>query len=162
MEAFAETPFMRDPVTDAGLARRDLLRGSLGLAGIAPLCCSSPELPGGSLRFEGTRLKINLRRAPELERPGMAAAVVDAGRKLNLIVVRVDKREFIALDRTCTHGGAMCTYNHPRKTLRCTSLNHAEYDLSGILLHGRSHGNLRRYETRLNDSELEVLVGAPA
>ncbi len=153
---------MRDPITETGLARRDLLGGSLGLAGIAPLCCSSPELSGGSLLFEGARLKIDLRRAPELERPGMAAAVVDAGRKLNLIVARVDKREFIVLDRTCTHGGAMCTYNHRRKTLRCTSLNHAEYDLRGALLHGRSHGNLRRYETRLSGSELEVLVGAGA
>ena len=35
------------------------------------------------------------------------------------------------MDRSCTHGGAQCTYNPKHHTLQCTSLNHAEYDLGG-------------------------------
>jgi nitrite reductase/ring-hydroxylating ferredoxin subunit len=99
-----------------------------------------------------------LSKAPELRAPGSSCAVVDAERKLNIIVARVEKGRFVALDRSCTHGGAQCTYNHKRHTLRCTSLNHAEYDLNGTLLHGRTHGNLRAYRTHLAGTRLEILL----
>jgi hypothetical protein len=35
-------------------------------------------------------------------------------------------------------------------------LNHAEYDIRGTLLHGRTHGNLRTYETVATDSSVEI------
>ena len=66
------------------------------------------------------------------------------------------KGRFAVLDRTRTHGGAMCAYNHKRQSLRCTSLNHAEYDLHGTLLHGRTHGNLREYVARVRGDRLEI------
>lgn len=141
------------------MERRDLLRGSLALAGFAPLCCTSPELAAGAYRLDGDRLLVDLRRAPELQQVGSAAALVVAERKLNLLVARVEKGRFVALDRTCTHGGAMCAYNHRRKSLRCTSLNHAEYDLEGKLLHGRTHGDLKSYPARLQGAALEIQVG---
>ena len=59
-----------------------------------------------------------------------------------------------------THGGAQCTYNHKRRSLQCTSLNHAEYDLRGTLLHGRTHGNLRAYEVRRDGSVLQIRLEA--
>jgi Rieske Fe-S protein len=60
------------------------------------------------------------------------------------------------MDRSCTHGGAQCTFNPKRHTLQCTSLNHAEYDLQGTLLHGRTHGNLRTYETKTSGATVEI------
>ncbi len=145
---------------DDGLERRRFIQGSLGLFGVVPLCCSTPEVASGSVRFEGGRLLIDLEKAPELHRVGSAAAVIDTARAVNLIVARTGKNEFVALDRSCTHGGAQCTYNHKRRTVQCTSLNHAEYDLKGTLLHGRTHGNLRAYEVRRTGSLLEIRLGA--
>ena len=75
---------------------------------------------------------------------------------VNIIVARVDDSSFVALDRSCTHSGAQCTFNPKRRSVQCTSLNHAEYDLRGTLLHGRTHGNLRAYATRRNGSTLEI------
>jgi nitrite reductase/ring-hydroxylating ferredoxin subunit len=144
-----------------GFARRDVLRGSLGLVGLGPLCCTTPEIDLASVRFDDRRLVVELEKAPELRRPGAAGAIVDTSRGVNILVARVSERRFVALDRSCTHGGAQCAYNHARRTLQCTSLNHAEYDLAGTLLHGRTHGNLRAHRVRLRGSRLEIAIGRP-
>jgi nitrite reductase/ring-hydroxylating ferredoxin subunit len=138
------------------LGRRQLLQGSLAFLGGLPLCCGTPILRSESVTFGAGQLRIDLTMAPELERTGAAAAVVDEAHGLNLIIARPDRKHFVVLDRSCTHGGAQCTYNHKRRTVQCTSLNHAEYDLDGTLLHGRTHGNLRAYMVRLSGSTLEI------
>ncbi len=141
------------------ISRRDVLRGSLGLAGLSSLCSSTPEASPGSFHFEGTTLVVELGRVPELHRVGSAAAIVDAARGVNILIARPEERRYVALDRSCTHNYAQCAYNHRRRTLQCTSLNHAEYSLDGTLLHGRTHGNLRAYETRRSGSRLLVRLG---
>jgi hypothetical protein len=99
---------------------------------------------------------VDLRLAPELRRTGAAFAIFDQDRKINLILAHAEHHRYVALDRTCTHGGAMCTYNRRRQTLQCTSLNHAEYDLRGTLLHGRTHGDLRAYEVENREPFLTI------
>lgn len=145
-------------MSDDTLTRRRLLGGSLMLAGV-PLCCTTPEVAPAGFRFEGGTLILDLAQVPELRVAGTARAVIDPDRKLNLLVAHVERNRFVALDRSCTHGGAQCTYNRKRRTLQCTSLNHAEYDLAGRLLHGRTHGNLRTYPVRLAGSRLEIALG---
>jgi nitrite reductase/ring-hydroxylating ferredoxin subunit len=142
------------------LDRRQLLRGSLFAAGFGPLCCTSPEIPAACLSFESSRLAIDLTKTDLLKTAGSAAAVVSAERKLNLIVAHAGRNRFVALDRSCTHGGAQCTFNARRQTVQCTSLNHAEYDLQGTLLHGRTHGNLRAYAARREGSRLVITLAA--
>jgi nitrite reductase/ring-hydroxylating ferredoxin subunit len=141
-----------------GFNRRTFLQNSMLLGGVAPFCCTTPAAPPESVSFEGATLVLDLRRIPDLRAVGSACAVVDAGRKVNIIVARSDSRHYVALDRSCTHGGAQCTYVHRRCRLRCTSLNHAEYELDGTLLHGRTHGNLRAYSVRLDGARLRIAL----
>jgi nitrite reductase/ring-hydroxylating ferredoxin subunit len=136
--------------SDSLVGRRSFLAAAL------PLCCSSPHAPPDSFRVDGATLVLDLARAPALSGSGGAAAIVDESRQLNLIVVRSERRRYHALDRACTHGGASCAYQQRTRTLRCTSLNHAEYTLEGTLLHGRTHGNLRAYPVRLRGRVLEI------
>jgi nitrite reductase/ring-hydroxylating ferredoxin subunit len=139
-------------------SRREVVRSSLALALTPPFCCSTPIIPPESVSRRGGLLIVDLKGAPGLREVGAAGAVVDA--KVNLIVAHVEKARYIAVDRSCTHGGAQVAYNHKRKTVRCTSLNHAEFDLHGVLLHGRTHGNLRAYETRVDGNRLEIVLEA--
>lgn len=132
----------------------------MALAGVPPLCCVSPAAPPGSVSVENGRLRIDLSRARDLSKRGGSCAVVAAGK--NLLVARAARGEYVAIDRACTHGGAMCTFNAKRQTLQCTSLNHAEYDLRGTLLHGRTHGNLRTYPVRVSGNIVEIDIGATA
>jgi nitrite reductase/ring-hydroxylating ferredoxin subunit len=107
-------------------------------------------------------LRIDLSREPGLRARGEARTVVDVQRKLNIIVVQHEKGRWAAVDRTCTHGGAMCAYQKRSGTVRCTSLNHAEYTLEGTLLHGRTHGNLRAYPASEKSGWLEIRLESKA
>jgi nitrite reductase/ring-hydroxylating ferredoxin subunit len=151
---------MRDLNFESGalnrMNRRDLLKGSFAFFSAFPQCCRTPEVNPDAVRFGARALSVDLTKADELRRAGSAASVVNRERNLDIIIIRLGRRQFAALDRSCTHNGAQCTYDQKRHTLRCTSLNHAEYDLKGTLLHGRTHGNLRTYEARLAGSILEV------
>lgn len=140
---------------ESEIARRQILRAALSVA-IPPLCCTTPQLRQAGWTFEKNRITVDLARAPELRRPGAACCIVDPGRTLNLLLIHAGKGTFVAMDRACTHNGAQCTYNPNRRTVQCTSLNHAEYDLNGTLLHGRTHGDLRTYPVRFSRSTLEI------
>jgi nitrite reductase/ring-hydroxylating ferredoxin subunit len=138
------------------IQRRQFLQRALAVAAVPPLCCVTPALTPDAIAFEPGRLSVNLAVAPELRRAGTAVSIVNQERKINLILIHAERGNYVAMDRSCTHGGAQCTYNSRRRTLQCTSLNHAEYDLQGTLLHGRTHGNLRTYQTAVTPSSVEI------
>jgi nitrite reductase/ring-hydroxylating ferredoxin subunit len=141
------------------IERRRFLRGALAVTGMPPLCCMTPALPRNAITISGGLITVDVRNIPELRRTGAAFSLVDEGRGINLILIHQERGKYVAMDRSCTHGGAQCTYNPKRRTLQCTSLNHAEYDLRGTLLHGRTHGNLRTYQTVTSGSTIEITLG---
>ena len=138
--------------------RRRVLQCAAALIGASPFCCRTPPAPAGSFSTVPGRIVVDLQKAPELRRTGAAVSVVDEARKLNLILIHADRGHYVAMDRSCTHNGAQCTYDPKRRTLQCTSLNHAEYDLRGTLLHGRTHGDLRTYRTESAGSTIAIYV----
>jgi Rieske Fe-S protein len=140
------------------IERRHLLQAVTAMAGIPPWCCKTQQVPVGSLAHAPGKVIVDLALVPDLRRTGSAFSVVDEGRKINLVLIHVQRDHYVAMDRTCTHGGAQCTYNPKRRTLQCTSLNHAEYDLRGTLLHGRTHGNLRTYRTEKSGATVAILL----
>jgi nitrite reductase/ring-hydroxylating ferredoxin subunit len=145
------------------IGRRNLLGAVTAIVGAPPWCCKTPSLPDGCLSFAPGKVLVNLALVPDLRRrTGAAFSVVDEDRKINLLLIHVERGRYVAMDRTCTHGGAQCTYNPKRQTLQCTSLNHAEYDLQGTLLHGRTHGNLRTYQTGKSGTTIEISLQDPA
>ncbi len=141
---------------ESEIHRRQFLLGALAVTGAPPLCCTTRALPPASIAFDSEKVTVDLSRVPQLRRTGAAFSLVDEGRRLNLILIHVRRGLYVSLDRSCTHGGAQCTFNPKRHTLQCTSLNHAEYDLQGTLLHGRTHGNLRTYKTRASGATVEI------
>jgi nitrite reductase/ring-hydroxylating ferredoxin subunit len=136
--------------------RRRLLQAATAILGIPPRCCKTPPLPSACISFAPGKAIVDLALVPELRRTGSAFSVVDADRRTNLVLIHVERGRYVAMDRTCTHGGAMCAYNPKRRTLQCTSLNHAEFDLRGTLLHGRTHGNLRTYKTETSGTTVAI------
>jgi len=142
--------------------RRQLIRSSLAMAGLPPLCCTTPEIPPASFTIQGAVLTIDLQRAPELRKPGAAVRVVDLERKVNLIVVHSARNRFAALDRSCTHGGAQVVYNGHNQTVQCTSWGHSEFALDGAVLGGSAKRPVRAYEIRRAGDRLEIVLEAKA
>jgi nitrite reductase/ring-hydroxylating ferredoxin subunit len=148
---------------ESGSSRREFFAGAtLGAAGIVPMCCGTPDAAAGSWSIVDGVVRIDLAREPALKKTGEPRAVVEMARKLNIIVVQHEKGRWAAIDRTCTHGAGMCAYEKRRRTIRCTSLNHAEYTLDGTLLHGRTHGNLRAYPAVERAGWLEIQLESRA
>jgi len=132
------------------------------MAGLPPLCCTTPEIPPASFTVQGAVLIIDLQQAPDLRKPGGAVRVVDLERKVNLIVVHPAKNRFAVLDRSCTHGGAPVVYNRHNQTVQCVSWGHSEFALDGALLGGSAKRPLRAYEIRRAGNRLEIVLEAKA
>ena len=132
------------------------------MAGLPPLCCTTPEIPPASFTIQGAVLTIDLQRAPELRKSGGAVRVVDLERKVNLIVVHPARNRFAALDRSCTHGGAQVVYNGRNQTVQCTSWGHSEFALDGTVLGGSAKRPVRAYEIRRAGDRLEIVLEAKA
>ena len=142
--------------------RRQLIQSSLAMAGLPPLCCTTPEIPPASFTIQGAVLTIDLNKAPDLRKSGAAVRVVDLERKVNLIVVHPTKNRFAALDRSCTHGGNQVVYNGHNQTVQCTSWGHSEFALDGTVLGGSAKRPVRAYEIRRTGDRLEIVLEAKA
>ncbi|HTS62272.1 MAG TPA: Rieske 2Fe-2S domain-containing protein [Candidatus Acidoferrales bacterium] len=104
------------------------------MAGQTHDCCTVPEAPPGAVTFQPGAVTIDLTRTPGLTRMGDAIKIVDAERKLRILVARPGKGQFVALDQKCTHGGGALTYVHRHKHLYCTCWGHARFALDGTVL----------------------------
>ena len=67
------------------------------LAAASRECCTIPAVPADAVRIEPGLVTIDLSRTSELSRTGSFIKVVDAARKLNLLVARSAKDRFVAL-----------------------------------------------------------------
>jgi nitrite reductase/ring-hydroxylating ferredoxin subunit len=105
-----------------------------GLAAESSDCCTLAEAPAGAVRIESGLVTIDLARTPELARAGGAVKIVDSARKLQIVVARPGKSDFVALDQKCTHGGGSLTYVHRHKHLYCTCWGHAIFALDGSVI----------------------------
>src|SRR6478672_7489430 len=91
------------------IERRQFFQAALVVAGFPPLCCTTPALPPAGIAFDPKKITVDLSRVPQLRRTGAAFSIVDDHRKLNLILIHARRGFYVAMDRSCTHGGAQCT-----------------------------------------------------
>lgn len=104
------------------------------MAGASNDCCTLPEARADAVKIGAGLVSIDLARTPELARAGGAVKIVDAARKLQILVARTGKSEFAALDQKCTHGGGALTYVHRHRHLYCTCWGHAIFALDGSVI----------------------------
>lgn len=104
------------------------------MAGASHDCCTLPELKRDAVKIASGLVTIDLDRTPELARAGGAVRIVDAARKLQIVVARTGKSEFAALDQKCTHGGGALIYVHRHRHLYCTCWGHAIFALDGSVI----------------------------
>lgn len=151
------------------VTRRALLQSAALLAG-APCaclaaasrdCCVVPDAPAAGIRIQPGVVTIDLDRTPGLRSTGAAVKIVDAARKLQLIVAHPAKDQFVALDQKCTHGGGALTYVHKRRELYCTCWGHSKFALNGSVLrwpNKQTPRPLRAYPVERKANLLEIRV----
>ena len=135
------------------------------LAGASRDCCTLPEAPSDAVRFEADMVVLDLSRVPELKQTGGALKIVDSGRKLQILIARVSRDRFVALDQKCTHGGGALTYVPRHQHLYCTCWGHAKFALDGAVLrwpNSQKPRPLRAHTAERRGTRLYVRVENPA
>jgi hypothetical protein len=100
------------------------------------MCCITPELDPASVKYEDSRMLIDLDRAPDLREVGSSANLIDEGRKLDLIIVHFEHARFCTLAGLCTHYPRPLTYLPKRRLLQCNNFNHSIFGLDGSVVKG--------------------------
>src|SRR5579883_900954 len=124
------------------MTRREWLQAAVGCAcgpgvckgGASQDCCKVANAPADAVKIEAGLVTIDLARTPELAHAGGALKVVDAARKLQILVARPAKSEFVAADQKCTHGGGPLTYVHRHRHIYCTCWGHSIFALDGSVI----------------------------
>jgi nitrite reductase/ring-hydroxylating ferredoxin subunit len=132
------------------------------LAGASRDCCTLAEAPAGAVRFERGAIVLE---AGALPATGDALKIVDEGRKVQVLVARTGRRQFVALDQRCTHGGGALTYVHKQKHLYCTCWGHAKFALDGSVIrwpNKQTPKPLRAYRVEQSGTSLRILVDGVA
>jgi nitrite reductase/ring-hydroxylating ferredoxin subunit len=93
-----------------------------------------PDAPADGVQIQPGLVTIDLDRTPALSRTGSAVKVIEPSRKLQIIIARIHRDRFVALDQRCTHGGGALTYVHKHRHLYCTCWGHAKFALDGAVL----------------------------
>ena len=119
-------------------------------------CCHAPDLPQASLQFDKGVIRIDLKRAPGLLKKGASGRIVDEGRSVDLVVVHVEKKRYVALDRKCTHGGGPVTYIEKRRIVQCTCWGHSQFGLDGTVVTGPAKKKLGVHEVRVAGDTIEI------
>lgn len=137
------------------LNRRDLLvlLPAVALGKVPLRCCDSEPLSTSGIAFTKEKISIDVR---VVRRTGVAYKIVDAERKVNLILAHPEKDRYVALERLCTHGGGPVAYNFDKRTVQCTCWGQSEFDMEGKVLFGPAKKPLRVYPVAVVGRTLEI------
>jgi len=78
--------------------------------------------------------------------------------ELSVYVLTEDGREYIALSNICTHLGCRVRWINDQKQYFCPCHN-AAFDKIGLVVSGPPPKPLDRYETKVEDDQLYILLG---
>jgi hypothetical protein len=104
-------------------------------------------------------LKIDLRRVPQLQKPGGAVKFIDSRTRHRLIIARVSETEFAAGYLNCPYRSTELEYDQSRKTFACPStVCKSVFKLNGEKLSGAAERTLPVYQTSVDGDILTVLL----
>jgi Rieske Fe-S protein len=141
-------------------SRRDLLKQALALG--LPPCCTTPGLAPDAVTADGSAVRIDLRRAPELRQKGGSARLTDRSRGVDLIVAHAARRRYVALDALCTHGQGPVAFKPKHRTVQCTCWGRSEFALDGRVIGGPARRPLRAYPVAIAGDTLTIRLDAAA
>lgn len=121
-------------------------------------CCFTPDLGEESYFIDQDRIVIDLAKAEQLKESGYAAQIVNRDKNIQMIIVKTGETDYAALNRLCTHGSQVVFYSSERNILQCGNANHSIFALDGQVVKGPAPRPLKKYETKLENNKLIVIL----
>jgi Rieske Fe-S protein len=119
---------------------------------------SKPENPD-AWNFSGGTLTIDLKKTPELTRPGGAVRIEGGALPKRVLVVSDEKGGYQAFHNRCTHMGHRRLDPVPgTHTVQCCSISKSTYDLEGKKIFGPAPHPVEKLALRKDGDKLIVTV----
>ena len=107
--------------------------------------------------FSDGKIMIDLKRAPELKKPGGALRLEGDGLPLRVLVIHGDEGTFYAFHNRCTHIGHRRLDPVPSTgTVQCCSVNKSTYTYDGLKVYGPPTGPIGTFKVKLDGDRLIV------
>jgi len=114
------------------------------------------KLDNGLWQLDGSKVKINLDKVPNLSQNDGAVYLKEGGLEDPVLVVRNSDNEFMALKNKCTHGGRKIDPVPGENKLKCCSIGHSTFDKKGNVISGPAEGLLTIYKVTKDGNSLEI------
>ena len=119
---------------------------------------SGPKDPNCWSYSEG-KLSIDLKNAPELEKPGGALRFEGGDLPVRVLVFLGEEKKYHAFRNRCTHMGHRRLDPVPgTDTVQCCSINKSTYDYEGRKIYGPAPDPIINYTTTLDGDRLVVTI----
>ena len=108
--------------------------------------------------YANGKIRIDLSRAPELERPGSGLRIESKDCPERILVVYGDDFQFHAFKNRCEHAGRRLDPVPGDEKVQCCSIGKATYDYEGKIMAGSAKGPIKVYLVDLADGELTISI----
>ena len=107
-------------------------------------------------QVDGSRLSIDLARAPELATPYGAISLDGEALDHKVMVMRDGQEGYRAFENKCAHGGRRLDPVEGTETVCCCSMGKAVYDYDGQVLAGSADGPIKVFPVMAENGSLTV------
>jgi len=119
---------------------------------------SNPQDPD-CWTYSNGKLTVNLKKAPELEKPGGAIRLEGGDLPQRVLVIRGEDNKFHVFQNRCTHMGHRRLDPVPgTSTVQCCSVGKSTYDLEGKNIHGPAPDPINTYPVSLEGNNLIATI----
>jgi nitrite reductase/ring-hydroxylating ferredoxin subunit len=112
----------------------------------------------GCWTYADGKLRLELRRAPELAQPGGAVRLEGKNLPDRILVIRGDDSNYHAFRNRCQHMGRRLDPVPGTPTVQCCSINKTTYAYDGRVLSGPAKKAVGTFETQMTDGELIIVL----
>jgi nitrite reductase/ring-hydroxylating ferredoxin subunit len=112
----------------------------------------------GCWTYADGKLRLELRRAPELAQPGGAVRLEGKNLPDRILVIRGDDGNYHAFRNRCQHMGRRLDPVPGTPTVQCCSINKTTYAYDGQVLSGPAKKAVGTFETQITDGELIIAL----
>ena len=120
--------------------------------------CRTAALDSTLWRVQGSRITIDLKGVPELQKPGGAVFLKGPDLRVPVLVVKKPDEGYLCVENRCTHMGRKLDPEPDGSTLRCCSVSHSTFDYHGNKRTGPAKGPIRVYQAQQVGEDLVINV----
>jgi nitrite reductase/ring-hydroxylating ferredoxin subunit len=117
---------------------------------------TQPAADDACWEYANQEIRLDLNRAPELDRPGSAVRLEGKGLPIRTLVVHGQDGAFHAFANRCTHMGRRIDILSGTDRIECCSVSKSTFNYNGEPVGGAARKHLRVFSVTASGQELKI------